>query len=162
MAFCPLTFQSCYNTDVYRCLRLLDSSNYPRTSDSNYPHTSDWFFWWTLTGSQSFWIEHHQWFFSGVVCVGVSVFCKIFFLNDECANQIVFYFLFFLSNLCVGMWWAGVDIWVFSGVLCFGVSVFYKICFWMMILQIKFFFLTYVLGCDGLVWILAPRDIDNV
>jgi hypothetical protein len=25
-----------------------------------------------------------------------------------------------------------------------------------------FFFLTYVLGCDGLVWILAPRDIDNV
>lgn len=101
-------------------------------------------------------------FFLVSFALGFLSSARSFFLNYECANQIVFYFLFFLSNLCVGMWWAGVDIWVFSGVLCFGVSVFYKICFWMMILQIKFFFLTYVLGCDGLVWILAPRDIDNV
>ena len=163
MAFCPLTCQSCYNTDVFRCLRLLDSSNYPRTSDSNYPHTSDWFFWWTLTGSQSFWIEHHQWFYSGVVCVGVSVFCKIFFFELwVCKSNCFLFFIFFYLTCVLGCDGLG---WIFgfflvSYALGFLSSTRYVFEWWFC--KSNFFFLTYVLGCDGLVWILAPRDIDNV
>ena len=150
MAFCPLTCQSCYNTDVYRCLRLLDSSNYPRTSDS--------FFWWTLTGSQSYWIEHHQWFFSGVVCVGVSVFCKIFFWMMSL--QIKLFFFFYLTCVlgCDGLGWI-FGFFLVSYALGFLSSTRF---FLNDDFANNFFFLNYVLGCDGLVWIIAPRDTDNV